>query len=82
MIATKAIYLETIGNPELNVPDFEEIAKVAQRHGIPVIVDNTFGAAGYLCRPLNYGANVVVASADQVDWRAWYVYWWYHDRWR
>lgn len=45
---TKAIYLETIGNPEFNVPDFEAIAEVAQKHNIPLIVDNTFGAGGYL----------------------------------
>ncbi|GAB4332582.1 MAG: O-acetylhomoserine aminocarboxypropyltransferase/cysteine synthase [Flammeovirgaceae bacterium] len=62
---TKALYLETIGNPGFNVPDFEAIAKIAQRHEIPLIVDNTFGAAGYLFRPIDYGANVVVASATK-----------------
>lgn len=62
---TKAIYLETIGNPRFNVPDFEAIAKVAQKHGIPLIVDNTFGACGYLCRPIEHGANVVVESATK-----------------
>lgn len=62
---TKAIYLETIGNPGFNVPDFEAIAKIAQKHNIPLIVDNTFGAAGYLFRPFDYGANIVVASATK-----------------
>jgi O-acetylhomoserine (thiol)-lyase len=62
---TKAIYLETIGNPELNVPDFDAIAEVAKKHDIPVIVDNTFGAGGYLFRPLEHGASVVVESATK-----------------
>jgi len=62
---TKAIYLETIGNPELNVPDFDAIAAVAKKHDIPLIVDNTFGAGGYLFRPIEHGAAVVVASATK-----------------
>ena len=62
---TKALYVETIGNPGFNVPDFEAIAKVAHDHGIPLVVDNTFGAAGYLCRPIAHGADVVVASATK-----------------
>ncbi|MCW3784988.1 O-acetylhomoserine aminocarboxypropyltransferase/cysteine synthase family protein [Plebeiibacterium sediminum] len=62
---TKAIYLETIGNPRFNIPDFEKIAEIAQRHEIPLIVDNTFGAGGYLFRPLEHGANVVVESATK-----------------
>ncbi|MCX6220846.1 MAG: O-acetylhomoserine aminocarboxypropyltransferase/cysteine synthase [Bacteroidia bacterium] len=62
---TKAIYLETIGNPEFNVPDFEAIAAVAKKHNIPLIVDNTFGAAGYLFRPIEHGANIVVESATK-----------------
>lgn len=62
---TKAIYLETIGNPGFNIPDFEAIAALAKRHDLPVIVDNTFGAAGYIFRPLEHGANVVVASATK-----------------
>lgn len=62
---TKAIYLETIGNPEFNVPDFEAIARLAESHGIPVVVDNTFGAAGYIARPIDYGANIVTASATK-----------------
>ncbi|QBO57187.1 O-acetylhomoserine aminocarboxypropyltransferase/cysteine synthase family protein [Chryseobacterium salivictor] len=62
---TKAIYLETIGNPSLNIPDFEAIAEVAKKHGIPLIVDNTFGAGGYLFQPLKHGANIVVESATK-----------------
>lgn len=62
---TKALYLETIGNPAFNIPDFEKIAALAQKHDIPLIVDNTFGACGYLCRPIEHGANVVVQSATK-----------------
>lgn len=62
---TKALYLETIGNPGFNIPDFEAIAAVAKKHDLPLIVDNTFGAAGYLFRPLEHGANVVVESATK-----------------
>jgi O-acetylhomoserine/O-acetylserine sulfhydrylase len=62
---TKAIYLETIGNPELNIPDFEAIAAVAKKYDLPIIVDNTFGAGGYLFKPLEHGANIVVESATK-----------------
>ncbi|RDV13616.1 O-acetylhomoserine aminocarboxypropyltransferase/cysteine synthase [Pontibacter diazotrophicus] len=62
---TKAIYLETIGNPRFNVPDFEAIAALARKYDIPLIVDNTFGAGGYLFRPLEHGANIVVESATK-----------------
>ncbi len=62
---TKAIYLETIGNPEFNIPDFEPIAELARKHGIALVVDNTFGAGGYLCRPVEWGANVVTHSATK-----------------
>jgi O-acetylhomoserine/O-acetylserine sulfhydrylase len=62
---TKAIYLETIGNPELNVPDFDSIAAVAHKYDIPLIVDNTFGAGGFLFKPIEHGASVVVASATK-----------------
>jgi O-acetylhomoserine (thiol)-lyase len=62
---TKAFYIETIGNPGFNVPDFEKIAELAKQFDIPLIVDNTFGAAGYLFRPLDHGANVVVESATK-----------------
>jgi len=62
---TKAIYIETIGNPRLNVPDFEEFAKVAHKHGIPLIVDNTFGAGGYISRPFDFGADIITHSATK-----------------
>ncbi|WP_242927294.1 O-acetylhomoserine aminocarboxypropyltransferase/cysteine synthase family protein [Pontibacter vulgaris] len=62
---TKAIYVETIGNPRFNIPDFESIAALARKYDIPLIVDNTFGAGGYLFRPLEHGANVVVQSATK-----------------
>lgn len=62
---TKAIYLETIGNPEFNIPDFEAIAALARKKDIPLVVDNTFGAAGYLFKPFAHGASVVVASATK-----------------
>jgi O-acetylhomoserine/O-acetylserine sulfhydrylase len=62
---TKAIYLETIGNPGFNIPDFDAFAVLARNHGIPLIVDNTFAACGYLCRPIEYGANIVVESATK-----------------
>ena len=62
---TKAIYLETIGNPEFNIPNFDAIAEVAESHDIPLIVDNTFGAAGYLFRPIEHGAAIVTASATK-----------------
>ena len=62
---TKAIYLETVGNPEFNIPDFDAIAALAKKHNLPLIVDNTFGAAGYLFRPIEHGANVVVESATK-----------------
>ena len=62
---TKAFYFETIGNPGFNIPDFEAFGKLGKKYGIPVIVDNTFGAAGYLCQPLKHGANIVVESATK-----------------
>ena len=62
---TKAIYVETIGNPRLNIPDFEAIAALAKEFDLPLIVDNTFGAGGYLFRPLEHGANIVVESATK-----------------
>lgn len=62
---TKALYLETIGNPRLNIPDFEKFAALAKKHDLPLIVDNTFGAGGYLFRPLEHGANIVVEAATK-----------------
>lgn len=62
---TKAIYLETIGNPEFNIPDFEALAKLAQSYGLPLIVDNTFGAGGAIAQPIQHGANIVTSSATK-----------------
>lgn len=62
---TKAIYVETIGNPGFEIPDFEALSKIAVKNGLPLIVDNTFGAGGYLCRPIDYGANIVTESATK-----------------
>jgi O-acetylhomoserine (thiol)-lyase len=62
---TKALYVESIGNPAGNVPDFDALAKLAHANGIPLIVDNTFGAAGFLVRPIEHGADVVVESATK-----------------
>ena len=62
---TKAIYLETIGNPGFNIADFDKVSALAKKHDLPLIVDNTFGAGGYLFRPLEHGANVVVESTTK-----------------
>lgn len=62
---TKALYLETIGNPDLNIPDFEAIAAIADKYDIPLIVDNTFGAGGAIFRPIEHGATIVVESATK-----------------
>ncbi|GFN23502.1 homocysteine synthase [Thermanaeromonas sp. C210] len=61
---TRAVYVETIGNPKLDVPDLEAVAAVAHEAGIPLIVDNTF-ATPYLCRPFEHGADIVVHSATK-----------------
>src|SRR5690606_19935637 len=62
---TKALYVETIGNPSYHIPDFDRIAAVAKKYDLPLIVDNTFGAAGYLFKPLEHGANIVVQAATK-----------------
>jgi O-acetylhomoserine/O-acetylserine sulfhydrylase len=62
---TKALYLETIGNPRLNIPDFEKFAALAKKYDLPLVVDNTFGAGGYYFQPLKHGAHVVVESATK-----------------
>jgi O-acetylhomoserine (thiol)-lyase len=62
---TKALYVESIGNPAGNVPDFDALSKLAHDNGIPLIVDNTFGMAGFLVRPIEHGADVVVESATK-----------------
>lgn len=62
---TKALYVETIGNPSFEVPDFEKFAALAEKYQLPLIVDNTFGTGGYLCKPLEHGAHIVVESATK-----------------
>lgn len=62
---TRGIYLESIGNPGFNVPDFEKFAALAKKYDLPLVVDNTFGAAGYLVRPIELGANIVVESSTK-----------------
>lgn len=62
---TKLIYTETMGNPTFQIPDFEMLSKIAKEAGIPLIIDNTFGACGYLCRPFDHGANITVSSATK-----------------
>jgi O-acetylhomoserine (thiol)-lyase len=62
---TKAIYLETIGNPGFSVPDFEKFVVLAKKHDLPIIVDNTFGAGGAICQPLKHGAHILVESATK-----------------
>jgi O-acetylhomoserine (thiol)-lyase len=62
---TKALYVETIGNPRLDIPDIAALANLAHANGIPLIVDNTFGMGGYICRPLEHGADIVVHSATK-----------------
>ena len=62
---TKALYVESIGNPQYNVPDFNKLSKIARSHGIPLIVDNTFGMAGYICKPIDHGADIVVSSSTK-----------------
>jgi O-acetylhomoserine/O-acetylserine sulfhydrylase len=62
---TKAIYTETIGNPGFSIPDFEKLAALADKYDLPFIVDNTFAAGGYLFRPLQHGAHVVVESTTK-----------------
>ncbi len=62
---TKALYIETIGNPKLNIPRIDAIAEIAHKNGIPLIVDNTFGAGGFLSRPIEHGADIVTASATK-----------------
>ena len=61
---TKAIYLETLGNPNSDIPDIDAIAEIAHRHGIPLVIDNTFGTP-YLIRPIEHGADIVVHSATK-----------------
>ncbi len=62
---TKAVYVESIGNSNFAVPDLEALAEMAHGCGIPLVVDNTFGAGGYLCRPIDHGADIVVESVTK-----------------
>lgn len=62
---TKALYIESIGNPGLNIPDLEKFSKLAHKYNIPLIVDNTFGGGGYIVRPIEHGADIVVSSATK-----------------
>ncbi len=62
---TRALFVESIGNPGFDVPDFKKLAEIAKRHELPLVVDNTFGCAGYLFRPIDHGADIVVQSATK-----------------
>ncbi|ODQ79476.1 hypothetical protein BABINDRAFT_167333 [Babjeviella inositovora NRRL Y-12698] len=62
---TKALYVESIGNPKYNVPDFEKLSALSTKYGIPLVVDNTFGAGGYTAKPIDHGAHIVVHSATK-----------------
>ena len=62
---TKALYVENIGNPAFNIPDFEALAELANKYDLPLVVDNTFGMGGYICRPIEWGAHIVVHSATK-----------------
>jgi len=62
---TKALYVESIGNPSFSIPDFDALKRIADDRGIPLIVDNTFGCCGFLCRPISLGADIVVQSATK-----------------
>lgn len=62
---TKGVYVETIANSDFSVPDFETLSAVCKKHGIPLIVDNTLGCGGYICRPKDFGANIIVHSATK-----------------
>ena len=61
---TKAVYIETLGNPNSDIPDIDAIAEIAHRHGLPLVIDNTFGTP-YLIRPIEHGADIVVHSATK-----------------
>ena len=61
---TKAIYIETLGNPHSDIPDIEALADIAHKHGLPLVIDNTFGTP-YLIRPIEHGADIVVHSATK-----------------
>ena len=62
---TRAVYIETIGNPQFNIPDIKKISTVCHDAGIPLIVDNTFGMGGYLCKPITFGADIITHSCTK-----------------
>ena len=62
---TRALYVESIGNPGFSIPDFSGLSSLGEKYGIPLIADNTFGGAGFLCRPVSHGASIVVQSATK-----------------
>lgn len=62
---TKAVYMETIANPSYSVPDFERVSAICKKNQLPFVVDNTFGMCGYTCRPIKFGADIVVASCTK-----------------
>ena len=62
---TRAVYIETIGNPQFNVPNIKAVSDVAHENGIPLIIDNTFGMGGYLCKPITHGADIVTHSCTK-----------------
>lgn len=62
---TKVLYTENIGNPKFNIPDFEKLVALAKKYDLPLVVDNTFGCGGYLCKPIEWGANIVLESATK-----------------
>jgi O-acetylhomoserine/O-acetylserine sulfhydrylase len=64
-MATDEQQIESIGNPKYNIPDFEKIVAIAHDAGVPVVVDNTFGAGGFFVRPIDHGADIVVHSATK-----------------
>lgn len=68
---TKAIYLETLGNPNSDIPDIDAIAALAHQRGLPLVIDNTFGTP-YLIRPIEHGADIVVHSGYQIHRRPWH----------
>jgi O-acetylhomoserine/O-acetylserine sulfhydrylase len=64
-MSTDEQQIESIGNPKYNIPDFEKIVAIAHEAGVPVVVDNTFGAGGFFVRPIDHGADIVVHSATK-----------------
>ena len=82
MIKPKPFIWKPLATRVLMFPDFEAIAAIAQQHDLPLIVDNTFGAGGYLFRPLEHGATCSCRVGYKMDWRPWYQHWRCNCRWR